>query len=53
MEDATRDSGGKFDMVGFLKAAKQEEQERARASWKGGSQKSASAGLPGVGEDGV
>jgi alanyl-tRNA synthetase len=41
MVDAARDAGMKFDMEGFERA-KQEEQERARASWKGGSQKSAS-----------
>ena len=41
MVDAARDAGLDFDMAGFEKA-KQEEQERARASWKGGSQKSAS-----------
>ncbi len=40
MVDAARDAGIAFDMVGF-EAAKAEEQERARASWKGGSQKSA------------
>jgi alanyl-tRNA synthetase len=39
--DACRDSGVDFDMPGFEKA-KVQEQERARASWKGGSQKSAS-----------
>jgi alanyl-tRNA synthetase len=41
MEDAARDAGVKFDLEGF-KAARAEEQARARASWKGGSQKSAS-----------
>jgi alanyl-tRNA synthetase len=41
MVDAARDAGIDFDMAGF-EAAKEEEQERARASWKGGSQKSAS-----------
>jgi alanyl-tRNA synthetase len=41
MVDAARDAGIEFDMVGF-EAAKEEEQQRARASWKGGSQKSAS-----------
>ena len=40
MVDAARDAGVEFDMEGF-EAAKIEEQERARASWKGGSQKSA------------
>jgi alanyl-tRNA synthetase len=40
MVDAARDAGLEFDMAGF-EAAKEEEQQRARASWKGGSQKSA------------
>ncbi len=40
MVDAARDRGYQFDMAGF-EAAKEEEQQRARASWKGGSQKSA------------
>jgi len=40
MVDAARDAGLDFDMLGFEKA-KEEEQQRARASWKGGSQKSA------------
>jgi alanyl-tRNA synthetase len=40
MVDAARDAGIEFDMAGF-DAAKEEEQQRARASWKGGSQKSA------------
>ena len=40
MVDAARDAGLEFDMAGF-DAAKEEEQARARASWKGGSQKSA------------
>jgi len=40
MVDAARDAGIQFDMSGF-EAAKEEEQARARASWKGGSQKSA------------
>jgi alanyl-tRNA synthetase len=40
MTDAARDAGIAFDMEGF-EAAKEEEQQRARASWKGGSQKSA------------
>ncbi len=38
--DAVRDAGLLFDSVGF-DSAKQSEQERARASWKGGSQKTA------------
>jgi alanyl-tRNA synthetase len=41
MVDAARDAGVKFDGDGF-EAARAEEQARARASWKGGSQKSAS-----------
>jgi alanyl-tRNA synthetase len=40
MVDAARDAGFEFDMPGFERA-KEEEQARARASWKGGSQKSA------------
>jgi len=40
IEDAARDAGLDFDHDGFEKA-KEEEQARARASWKGGSQKSA------------
>jgi alanyl-tRNA synthetase len=40
MVDAARDAGIAFDHAGF-EAAKEEEQARARASWKGGSQKSA------------
>jgi alanyl-tRNA synthetase len=40
MVDAARDSGLAFDFEGFERA-KGEEQQRARASWKGGSQKSA------------
>ncbi len=40
MVDAARDAGITFDQAGF-DAAKEEEQARARASWKGGSQKSA------------
>jgi alanyl-tRNA synthetase len=40
MVDAALDAGIDFDMAGF-EAAKEEEQQRARASWKGGSQKSA------------
>ncbi|MGA2889294.1 MAG: alanine--tRNA ligase [Terracidiphilus sp.] len=41
MVDAARDAGVAFDEPGF-EAARAEEQARARASWKGGSQKSAS-----------
>jgi alanyl-tRNA synthetase len=41
MVDAARDAGVKFDVAGF-ESARAEEQSRARASWKGGSQKSAS-----------
>jgi alanyl-tRNA synthetase len=41
MVDAARDAGVSFDDAGF-EAARAEEQSRARASWKGGSQKSAS-----------
>jgi alanyl-tRNA synthetase len=41
MVDAARDAGVGIDQEGFEKA-KEEEQARARASWKGGSQKSAS-----------
>jgi len=40
MVDAARDAGMTIDHEGFERA-KQEEQARARASWKGGSQKSA------------
>jgi alanyl-tRNA synthetase len=40
MVDAARDAKIPFDMPGFERA-KEEEQARARASWKGGSQKSA------------
>jgi alanyl-tRNA synthetase len=40
MVDAARDAGIDFDMPGF-EVAKEQEQQRARASWKGGSQKSA------------
>ena len=40
MQDAARDAGIAFDTEGFERAM-QEEQARARASWKGGSQKSA------------
>ena len=41
MVDAARDAGIAFDHLGFEKA-RAEEQARARASWKGGSQKTAS-----------
>jgi alanyl-tRNA synthetase len=41
MVDAARDLAIDFDITGF-EAARAEEQARARASWKGGSQKSAS-----------
>ena len=41
MVDAARDAGVAFDHAGF-EAARAEEQARARASWKGGSQKTAS-----------
>jgi len=41
MIDAARDAGVAFDHEGF-EAARDEEKSRARASWKGGSQKSAS-----------
>jgi len=41
MVDAARDAGVAFDEAGF-EVARAEEQARARASWKGGSQKSAS-----------
>ena len=41
MVDAARDAGVAFDQEGFEKA-RAEEQARARASWKGGSQKTAS-----------
>jgi alanyl-tRNA synthetase len=40
MQDAARDSKLQFDYEGFERA-KLEEQQRARASWKGGSQKTA------------
>ncbi len=40
IQDACRDANLRFDDVGFERA-KAEEQARARASWKGGSQKSA------------
>src|SRR6202167_907840 len=41
MVDAARDAGIDFDMEGFERA-KEAEQARARASWKGGAQKTAS-----------
>ena len=41
IQDACHDAGVEFDEAGF-EAARAEEQARARASWKGGSQKSAS-----------
>ncbi|MGA3008866.1 MAG: alanine--tRNA ligase [Terracidiphilus sp.] len=41
IQDACHDAGVAFDEAGF-EAARAEEQARARASWKGGSQKSAS-----------
>jgi alanyl-tRNA synthetase len=41
MVDAARDAGIAFDMEGFERA-RAEEQERARTSWKGGAQKTAS-----------
>jgi alanyl-tRNA synthetase len=41
MMDAARDAHVAFDLEGF-EAARAEEQSRARASWKGGSQKTAS-----------
>ncbi|MFZ1937615.1 MAG: alanine--tRNA ligase [Terracidiphilus sp.] len=41
MLDAARDAGIGLDMLGF-DAAKESEQARARASWKGGAQKTAS-----------
>ena len=44
MTDAARDAGITFDHEGFERA-RAEEQARARASWKGGSQKTASPAL--------
>jgi alanyl-tRNA synthetase len=40
IQDACHDAGIKFDLAGF-ETARAEEQARARASWKGGSQKTA------------
>ncbi len=48
MVDAARDQGIEFDQTGFA-AAMEEQKSRAKASWKGGSQKTASpvfAALP-------
>ena len=47
MEDAARDAGFELDLVGF-EQAKEEEQARARASWKGGAQKTASPAYTGL-----
>lgn len=47
MQDATRDAGIDFDLVGF-EEAKAHEQARARASWKGGTQKTASPAYTGL-----
>jgi alanyl-tRNA synthetase len=44
MVDAARDAGVRFDHEGF-EHAREAEQARARASWKGGSQKTASPAL--------
>jgi alanyl-tRNA synthetase len=41
IQEECRDANIRFDLTGFEKA-REEEQARARASWKGGSQKSAS-----------
>src|SRR5271166_701320 len=41
IEEAARDQGVRFDLEGFNRA-KEAEQARARASWKGGSKASAS-----------
>jgi alanyl-tRNA synthetase len=41
IQDACHDAGVKFDEAGF-EAAREEEKTRARASWKGGSQKTVS-----------
>jgi alanyl-tRNA synthetase len=41
MQDAARDAGIEFDLASF-ESARQQEQARARASWKGGSKQSAS-----------
>ncbi len=42
MVDAARDQGVSFDQLGFERKIDRPEQQRARASWKGGSQKLAS-----------
>ncbi len=47
MEDAARDFGVQIDLVGF-EQAKEEEQARARASWKGSAQKTASPAYTGL-----
>ncbi len=47
MQDAARDAGIDLDMPGF-EQAKEEEQARARASWKGGAQKTASPAYTGL-----
>ena len=52
MVDAARDAGIAFDTAG-LRAAKEEEQARARASLEGWVAEVGGAGLSGVGEDGV
>ena len=52
MVDAARDAGLAFDMPGF-EQAKVEEQQRARASWKGGSQKNRRPRLPRSAKDRV
>jgi alanyl-tRNA synthetase len=44
LEDASRDAGFEFDLIGFERA-KAEEQVRARASWKGAAAKVASPAL--------
>ena len=50
MTDAARDAGVNFDLEGF-EAARAEEQARARASWKGGSQKTGQPRLSRPAED--
>ena len=52
MVDATRDLGVLINLEEF-EAAKESEQARARASWKGGSQKTATPGVSRFAEDGV